>query len=58
MADFDEDYIFPYIDMEEEELVDLYKNGGNGLQSLYCSYGNLNRRTFDDTEHKPYEVEN
>lgn len=58
MADFDEDYIFPYVDMEEEELVDLYKNDGNGMQSLYSNYGNLNLRTFDDTEHKPYEVKN
>lgn len=35
MADFDEVYTFPYIDLEEEEFVDSHKDCVNGLQSLY-----------------------
>ncbi len=58
MADFDEGYTFPYIDIEEEEFSDTQKDCVNDLQSLYSKYEILNLRTFDHTEHKLYETEN
>lgn len=57
MADFAEEFVLLYVEMQGEKLLDIYKNSESGVQTNQSNYENLNLRIFDCIEYKSHESE-
>lgn len=57
MADFDDDFVFPCVEMEVEEVLLDIHSGESDSQFTRSDFENLNLRVFDCWEYKQHEIE-
>ncbi len=58
MMDIDKEFLFPFRDVDDGELVNIQMDCVSDHLQSHCKYNNLNFKSFNHADHKMYEIEN
>ncbi len=58
MMDIDKEFLFPFRDVDDGELVNIQMDCVSDHLQSHCKYNNLNFKSFNHVDYKMYEIEN